>query len=77
MKCIPKHRFKKNLAGYEQLLIVTEIRLFPVFWGWFDGEKLGNTLSNVAQGLVMTGRLMLLLFQPGNIFRSLKRKPSL
>ena len=39
------------------------------------GKKLGNTISNVAQGLVMTDCLILPLFRLGVTFRSLKRKP--
>ena len=30
---------KKKLAGSKEPSIATEISLFPVFWGWFDGEK--------------------------------------
>jgi len=57
-------------------LLDVDSRLFSVFWGWLDGEKLGNTISNVAQDLVMTGGLILFLLQPGITFRSLKRKLS-
>ena len=42
MKCIPNVGSKKKFAGSGQPSIETKSRLFPVFWGWFDGEKTGE-----------------------------------
>jgi len=49
---------------------------FLCFGDGLTRKNLGNTISNVAQGLVMTGEPILPLFQLENTF-SLRLKPSL
>ena len=49
---------------------------FLCFGDGLTGKKLWNTISNVAQGLVMVGGLILPLFRLGNTF-SRRLKPSL
>jgi len=76
MKCIPNVGSKKSLLDLNSRRSKQKSVYFLCFGEDLTGRKLGNTISNVAQGLVMTDRLILPLFRLGNTF-SRRLKPSL